>query len=87
LQYLESKAQYTATIKRERFRLWKEYCNITTAANPWNEIYELAAGKRRNHSLNTSLRKPDGSLTTDMHETVTLMLEHFTPEDNAQDDS
>jgi hypothetical protein len=87
LQYLESKAQYAATIKREKIRSWKEYCNITTAANPWNEIYKLAAGKRRHHSLFASLRKPDGSLTTDMDETVTLMLEHFTPEDNALDDS
>ena len=60
---------------------------VTTAANPWNEIYKLAAGKRSHHSLFTSLRKPDGSLTIDMDETVTLMLKHFTPEDNALDDS
>ena len=33
------------------------------------------------------VRMYDGSLTTDMDETVTLMLEHFTPEDNALDDS
>jgi len=87
LQYLEGKAQYAATIKREKIRSWKEYCNITTAANPWNEVYKLAAGKRRHHSLFTSLRKPDGPLTTDMEETVTPMLEHFTSEDNVQDDS
>jgi hypothetical protein len=87
LQYFEGKAQYAATIKREKLRSWKEYCNITTAANPWNEVYKLAAGKKRHYSLITSLRKPDGSLTTDMEETVKLMLEHFTPEDNVQDDS
>ena len=58
-----------------------------TGANPWNEIYKLAVGKRRQHLLFTSLQKPDESLTTDMDETVTLMLEHFMPEDNAQDDS
>jgi hypothetical protein len=87
VQYLEGKAQYAATIKREKLRSWKEYCNITTAANPWNEVYKLAAGKRRHYSLFTFLRKPDGTLTTDMEEPVKLMLEHFTPEDNAQDDS
>jgi len=58
-----------------------------TAANPWNEVYKLAADKRRYYSLFTSLRKPDGSPTTDMEETVKLMLEHFTPEYNVQDDS
>jgi hypothetical protein len=87
LQYLEGKAQYAATIKREQLRSWKEYCNITTAANPWNEVYKLAVGKRRYYSLFTSFRKPDGSLTTDMEETVKLMLEQFMPEDNVQDDS
>jgi hypothetical protein len=73
VQYLDGKAQYAATIKRENLRSWKEYCNITTAANPWNEAYKLAAGKRRYYSLFTSLRKPNGTLTTDMEETV-LML-------------
>ena len=46
LQYLEGKAQYATTFKREKLRSWKEYCNITTAANPWNEVYKLAAGKK-----------------------------------------
>ena len=87
LQYLEGKAQYAATIKRETLRSWKEYCNITTAANPWNYVGKLAAGKRRYYSLFTSLRKPDGSLTTEMEETVKLVLENFTPEGNVQDDS
>jgi hypothetical protein len=41
--YLNSKAQYAATIQREKIKSWKNYCNITTAANPWNEIYKLAA--------------------------------------------
>jgi hypothetical protein len=45
VQYLEGKAQYAANIKREKLRSWKEYCNIM--ANPLNEVYKLAAGKRR----------------------------------------
>jgi hypothetical protein len=76
VQYLERKAHYAATIKREKLRSWKEYCNITTAAKPWNEVYKLAAGKRRYYSIFTSLREPDGTLTTDMEETVKLTLEH-----------
>jgi hypothetical protein len=50
-------------------------------------VYKLAAGKTRYYSLFTSLRKPDGSLTIDIEETVKLMLEHFTPEDNVKDDN
>jgi hypothetical protein len=61
--------------------------NIRNHTPSWNEVYKLAVGKRRHHSLITSLRKPDGTLTTDMEETIKVMLEHFTPEDNVQDDS
>ena len=75
IQYLQGRAQYAAT------RSWKEFCNFTTAANPWNEVYKIAAGKRRHYSLITSLRKRDGTMTTDMDETVKLMLDHFTLED------
>jgi hypothetical protein len=85
--YLDSKAQYAATIRREKIKSWKLYCNITTAANPWNEIYKLAADKRKRHTPFTTLRKPDGTLTSTLEETAKLMLEHFTPEDSRQDDT
>ena len=86
-QYLGSKAHYAATIQREKIKSWKEYCNITTAANPWNEIYKLAANKRKRHAQLTTLQKPDGTLTSNLEETAKLMLEHFTPEDSIQDDT
>jgi hypothetical protein len=42
---------------------------MTTAANPWNAVYNLAAGKRCTSTQITTLRKPDGSLTADTKET------------------
>jgi hypothetical protein len=50
-------------------------------------VYKLAAGKSRNNTQKTTLKKPDGSLTEDMRETLKLMLEHFTPEDKEEDDT
>ena len=63
--YLAEKAKYEATIKREKIRSWKEYCNLTSSSNPWNEVYKLAAGKKRNNTQIPTLRKPNGSLTED----------------------
>ena len=77
--YLAGKSRYEATIKREKIRSWNEYCNLTSSSNPWNEVYKLAAGKRRNNTQTTTLRKPDGSLTEELRETLQLMLEYFTP--------
>jgi hypothetical protein len=59
---------------------------MTTAANPWNAVYNLAAGKR-NTSTQITLRKPDGSLTIDTEEPLRLMLDNVTPEDNKRDDN
>jgi hypothetical protein len=49
-QYLEGKARYAATIKKEKITSWKEYCNMTSYIDPWNEVYKLAAGKRKNNT-------------------------------------
>jgi hypothetical protein len=64
--YLAEKARYESTIKREKIQSWKEYCNLTTSSNPWNEVYKLAAEKRKDNTQLTTLRKPDGSLTEDL---------------------
>jgi len=48
---------------------------------------QISGGQKKYYSPFTSLRKPDGSLTADLEEAVTVMLEHFKPEENAQDDS
>lgn len=79
-QYLEAKTKYAAKIKKEKRLSWKEYRNMTPYPNPWNEVYRLAAGKRKNATQLTILGKPDGSLTADLHETLKYMLEHFAPE-------
>ena len=84
--YHDQKSKYAATIKREKTKSWKEYCNLTTEANPWNAVYRLAAGKKKNNIQITTLRKPDGSLTKDTKETLRFMLEYFTPEDNVLED-
>jgi hypothetical protein len=71
----------------EKIQSWKEYCNLTTSSNPWNEVYKLAAGKRRHNTQLTTLRKPDGSFTEDLRDTLQLMMEHFTPDDKEKDDT
>jgi hypothetical protein len=85
--YLAEKTRYEATIKRDKIQSLKEYCNMTTSSNPWNEVYKLAATKRRNNTQITILRKPHKSLTEDLKETIQLMLEHFTPDDKEEDDT
>jgi hypothetical protein len=60
---------------------------MTTSTNPWNEVYKLAVGKRKNNAQITTLRKPDGSATSDIRETFQHMLEYFAQEDKGNDDT
>ena len=49
-------------------------------------MYRLVSGKKRTNTQITTLRKPDGSQTSERKETLRLMLEYFTPEDKDLDD-
>ena len=60
---------------------------MTSLANQWNEVYKLAPWKRKNNTKLTTLRKPDGSLTADIRETLQHMLEYFVPEDKDNDET
>jgi hypothetical protein len=53
--YLAERVRYEAKIKRDKIQSWKEYCNLSTSSNPWNEVYKLAAGKRRKNTQKTTL--------------------------------
>jgi hypothetical protein len=57
--FCDQKSKYAAAIKRKN-QSWKEYCNLTTEANPCNTVYRLAVGKKKINIQITTLRKPDG---------------------------
>ena len=85
--YLEGRASYASAVKKRKISSWREYCNLTSSANPWNEVYKIAAEKRKKNTQLTTLSKPDGYLTKDTSETLQHMLEHFVPEDKLTDDN
>jgi len=60
---------------------------MASATNPWAEIYRLVAGKRMQAAQIATLKKPDGTLTTNLHETFTHMIRYFTLENTQNDDN
>jgi len=60
---------------------------VSTATNPWGAIYKLAAVKKNTNTQITTLRKPDGTLTADTKETLSLMMDTFAPKNNRRDDN
>ena len=71
-KYFEEK--YKFEIRKEKFNLWKEYCNVTASLNLWFQVYKLAKGKVRTNSIMITMRKPDGTETSSILETMNIML-------------
>ena len=68
--YMEAKRTYQAETKKAKCTSEKEFYNVAASINPWSQVYKLAAGKTRTGSIMTTIRKPDGTKTTSLHETV-----------------
>ena len=49
-------------------------------------VYKLASGKIKSCCTLSTLRRPDGTVTSDMAETINVMIEHITPADDEEAD-
>jgi hypothetical protein len=81
-QYNKAIAEYQAAVRNKKTRSCKEYCTPTSPTNPWTEVYKIAANKTRNSTMIMALQKPDGTKTENTEETLKLLLDQLTPEDN-----
>ena len=84
--YIHTYILYEANLRNAKIQSWKKYCNATTSANPWNMVYKLATGKMRSCRTLSTIRRSDGTVTTGLAETLNVMMEHFTPEDEETND-
>jgi hypothetical protein len=76
-----------AAIRRKKIKSWKEFCNVTSATNPWNAIYKMAGGKTKRATHIISLRLQDGSLATNLQDTIPQIIQKLAPDDNQEDDT
>ena len=60
---------------------------MTAASNPWNGIYKIAAGRRKQTAPITTLRQQEGKLTANLEETLRYMIQQLSPEDNSDNDN
>jgi hypothetical protein len=51
--------------------------HVTSSSNPWSQVYKLATGKVRSDTIITTLKKPDGTETSSILETMNIMLNHL----------
>ena len=85
--YQIEKAKYQAKIKNAKIQSWKQYCNKTSATNPWIIVYKSAAGKIKNGQIMSTLQKTNGSHTSDLRETIQCILENLIPIDDKAEET
>jgi hypothetical protein len=50
-------------------------------------VYKLPSGKTRSDNTLSTIRRPDGTITSGMADTLNAMIKHFTPADEEATDS
>jgi hypothetical protein len=85
--YQIEKAKHQAKIKNTKIQSWKQYCNKTSATNPWNIVYKSAAGKIKNGQIISTLQKANASHTADLSETIQCILENLIPKDDKTEET
>jgi len=58
---------------------------VAASLNPWSHAYKLATGKVRTSSIMSTLRKPDGTVTSSILETMNTMLDHLITDDREEE--
>jgi hypothetical protein len=61
--------------------------SLTPSNNPCNAVYRMSAGKIRNTTQLTTLKKADGTNKRTMQKTRNHMMEHFVSMDSEAGDS
>jgi len=74
-------------MQEAKLKSWKTFCTINDGVNPWNIVYKIASRKIRTSTRLTTLKKEDGTYTTDTRSKIMHMLEHFIPDDRVDSDN
>jgi hypothetical protein len=59
---------------------------MTSITNPWSGIYKILAGRNKRAAPQSTLKQKDGTLKTNLQDTIQHKLQSLTPEDDQEDD-
>lgn len=66
---------YNRTIRQAKQEAWFSQAVKDESEDPWGRVYKILRGKMKSGLMVSSLRKPDGSYTSNEQETLQLMLD------------
>jgi len=77
---------FLSEIRKQKMAAWKVFANDANV-NVWGKAFKWAKnGSKQDNSVPSTLKRPDGSNTTDCRDTADLILSTFVPSDQNQGD-
>jgi ribonuclease HI len=85
-RYLDLQHAYLRHLQQARNESWKAFCSAS-GDNPFGVIYKLCSKKLKLDRPLTSIKLPDGSLTTTAEEGASALMDVFFPSDDSTTDT
>lgn len=79
--YIRTKRALTRLIRKTKVNSWRAFVTRVGNDDPWGAVYQSVAKRRRTREVPTSLRLPDGTVTTTATQTLQYLLEALMPSD------
>ena len=86
-RYRTLRNRYKSLIRSTRTNSWRDFVTECGNETPWSIVYRSAVGKATQKKASSSVRRPDGSQTMSMKETLNCLLKTHFPRDSEEDET
>ncbi|XP_072400410.1 uncharacterized protein [Diabrotica undecimpunctata] len=87
LDYIASRRRYKDAIIQTKKTAIRQYLTNHDPDNPWNLGYKIIKKKEDSNSTLNTIRKPDGTYTTNRDDTIKYLHTKYFPPDSENDDN
>ena len=77
LSYFTCLRQYRREIRKAPYQSWKRFVTEEGNKNTWSVIYKIQTDKLKVQGILSSLKRKDGSITTERHEVAERLMKNF----------
>ena len=79
--YLSTFMRYKEDIVKAKNLAWRTFCTSQREDNPWNVIYKLCKKPENTNEKLSTIKRLDGTFTSNITETAELLINRFFPDD------
>lgn len=86
-QFASARTTYLNAVMDAKRQAWNEAIRSANDGDPWNKAYKLLRGKLKENTKVVTLKRPDGTSTKGIEDTIQYLLDSLIPDDNLHEDT